>query len=153
MSNTLPDISLAVPSPVMLEMGVLAGTAYFPTKTGKDNFYGVTASLKTWPAAWIVVDKMGWFEWWQHYCEGRRLPEEDDRQIRRWASFGRRHLNGFLQSCIKEGKTLDDREFWIRSKQAMLHWGIDVRNPQIYHTLLTDKIPKKLPAWWNNFLK
>jgi hypothetical protein len=150
MSNQILDIAL--PATKMLEMGVFAGTAYFPDKTASDNFYGVTASLKTWPASWIGVDKMGWFEWWQNYCNGRRLPEEDARQIVRWQNFGRRHLNGFFQACLRENKTLDDRAFWVKSKQAMLHWGIDVRNPATYHAFIPDKNKDALPVWWHQFL-
>lgn len=150
--HQLPSIGLAVPATKLVAMGVLAGTKYFPKNTAKDNYYGIIASMKTWPAAWIVVDKLGWFEWWQEYCNGRRLEQEDQRQIARWQNFGRRHLNGFFQACLRENKTLEDREFWIRSKQAMLHWGIDVNNPAVYHAFLRDKIPAKLPAWWKKFL-
>lgn len=144
--------AIAISADEMLKMGVFAGTLYFPKKTASDNFYGVIASLKSWPAAWIGVDKMGWFDWWKQYCKGRRLPEEDARQIARWQNFGRRHLNGFFQACLRENKTLDDVEFWAKSKQAMLHWGIDVRNPVVYREFIPDKIGNKLPKWWQNFL-
>ena len=149
MSNSIIDVAISAEE--MLSLGVFAGTLYFPNKTANDNFYGVTASLKTWPAAWIGTDKMGWFDWWQQYCKGRRLPEEDAKQIARWQNFGRRHLNGFFQACLRENKTLANKEFWARSKQALLHWGIDVRKPNVYHAFLPDKLVN-LPSWWENFI-
>ncbi len=89
------------------------------------NLFGVDASqpLKVWQEkGWIYKDDpRGWFEWYCRYYMGRRLPDEDTRQIKRWRMM-RRHIMQIRNHC-RPG----DIFCRPRQRQALLHWAYDSR--------------------------
>lgn len=127
----------------MLELGVF-GEKYitdckgeFPESWYKDaklspqikdpdlNFFKVDASLslKHWEEkGWInPMDPRGWFQWYCRYYYGRRMPEEDRRQIKRWKAM-KRHVGAVKKNC-----TPMDLNCRIKQRQALLHWAYDSR--------------------------
>ncbi len=127
----------------MLKMGVFGGKYMtdcgneFPadwfTKAKLDsekhnadlNFFKVNASqpLSVWKnKGWIYKDDpRGWFQWYCRYYMGRRILEEDDRQIRRWKAMVR-HVTQIKNNC--RAGDLFCRQ---RQRQALLHWAYDSR--------------------------
>jgi hypothetical protein len=89
------------------------------------NFFGVDASqpLSEWTRkGWIHPDDpRGWFQWYCRYYMGRRMPDEDRRQIKRWKTI-RRHVRQVQKHC-EPGDLLCRR----RQRQALLHWAYDSR--------------------------
>lgn len=81
------------------------------------NYFGVLAGqpLSTWKEkGWISEhDSHGWLEWYFNYYYGRRIPEEDSRQIRRWYLTVSRHTGQ-----IKSVKDLTPKR-----GQALLQWS------------------------------
>ena len=72
------------------------------------------ASLGAWKPEWVSEhDPKGWAQWYKRYSAGRRIPEEDERQMKRWASFKARHGSSFT-------KNPTPRRGW-----ALRNWGID----------------------------
>jgi hypothetical protein len=141
--NFGPEFSPDLTPKQMLELGVFCGKYLtdcrdeFPADwfgraklagAGRDcslNYFGVAASqpLSVWrDKGWIHTDDpRGWFQWYCRYYRGRRLPDEDERQIGRWRAM-RRHVRQIELNC--EQCDLSCRR---RQRQALLHWAYDSR--------------------------
>lgn len=89
------------------------------------NLFKVDASqpLLVWKKkGWIYEDDpRGWFQWYCRYHMGRRIPEEDERQIRRWKAIGR-HIAQVKKNC-----RVGDLSCRPKQRQAILHWAYDSR--------------------------
>lgn len=142
--NFDPDFKPELTPAAMLKLGIFGGDYFqevpheFPaawfkgvklTTTGHAdhelNFFKVNASqpLSVWQAkGWIYPDDpKGWFLWYCRYWRGRRLPEEDARQIKRWQAI-RRHISQVKQHCQP-----GDWSCRPKQRQALLHWAYDAR--------------------------
>ena len=89
------------------------------------NYFGVKASqsLSVWrEKGWIHADDpRGWFQWYCRYYLGRRLADEDMRQIKRWKAI-RRHIAQIKRNCMPA-----DVHCRPVQRQALLHWAYDSR--------------------------
>ena len=89
------------------------------------NYFGVNASqpLSIWrQKGWIHPDDpRGWFQWYCRYYRGRRMYEEDRRQVSRWNGFAR-HIAQIKRNCES-----GDFSCRPRQRQALLHWAYDSR--------------------------
>ncbi len=92
------------------------------------------ASLGEWKPEWVTEhDPKGWLEWYQNYNSGRRIPDEDARQIKRWASFKARHGGPFMRDPTP-------RRGW-----ALRHWAIDPT--KLVSPAKSDKVKTMLEAY------
>lgn len=142
--NFDPEFNPELSPKEMLEMGVFGGkymtdckeefpkSWFVKAKLCKEkhdptiNYFGVNASqpLKEWlRKGWIYPeDPRGWFQWYCRYYSGRRIAEEDDRQIKRWRAM-KRHVAQIKKNCLK-----GDIECRKVQRQALLHWAYDSTN-------------------------
>ncbi len=127
----------------MLEIGVFGGKYMtdckqeFPDSCFKNaklspkfhdrslNFFQINASkpLSYWKKkGWIhPQDPRGWFQWYCRYYMGRRTPDEDKRQIKRWKAM-KRHISQLTKNCEKGNWDCRPKQ-----RQALLHWAYDSR--------------------------
>ncbi len=140
--NFHPEFRPELTPKEMLELGVFCGK--YMTDTRKEfpapwfkraklapnsrdcslNYFGVDASqpLSVWhKKGWIYPDDPRGFQWYCRYYVGRRTPEEDARQIRRWNAM-RRHVAQLKRHCERGDQTCRKRQ-----RQALLHWAYDSR--------------------------
>ena len=66
-------------------------------------------------------DPRGWFQWYCRYYMGRRVEEEDQRQIKRWRMI-KRHVGAIKKNCCPF-----DLNCRRKQRQALLHWAYDSR--------------------------
>lgn len=89
------------------------------------NCFNVDASqsLAVWRAkGWIFPDDpRGWFQWYCRYYMGRRIPGEDERQVKRWRAI-QRHIAQLARHCRR-----GDIFCRPRQRQALLQWAYDSR--------------------------
>ena len=138
-----PDFAPQLSPAEMLELGVFGGKYLtdcrdeFPDEWFENarlcherhdpdlNFFRVNASLplSVWrERGWLRDDDpRGWFQWYCRYWMGRRLPAEDERQIRRWKAMVR-HVAQVRKHC-------SPGDIWCRAKQrqALMNWAYDSR--------------------------
>ena len=137
--NFAPDFRPELSPAQILEYGVFEGkymtdcknefpAAWFekaklsPTKPQSEiNCFKVKSrlSLQEWRnKGWIIEpDPRGWFQWYCRYYNGRRIPDVDSFQIKRWKAFSR-HVAQIEYNCL-----YGDVECRPRQRQALLQWG------------------------------
>ena len=89
------------------------------------NYFKILSrqSLQEWHRkGWIHFvkgdqDNRGWFEWYCRYWIGRRIPEVDIVQVKRWKAFSR-HYGQYVKNTKGKGKDKHPKR-----RQALLQWS------------------------------
>lgn len=138
--NFAPDFAPDLSPKQMLDLGVFGGHYFenehdeFPPEWFESacmsdvhdpsvNYFAVDASQsrQEWQRkGWIYEeDPRGWFQWYCRYYYGRRISDEDKRQIKRWKNMTR-HASQVQKFCLP-----GDLSCRRRQRQALLHWAYD----------------------------
>lgn len=142
--NFAPEFKPELSPQQMLEMGVFEGHYMtdcrdeFPSDWFKNaklspeyadvdmNFFKIKSRqpLSVWrQKGWIIApDPRGWFQWYCRYYLGRRIPDLDEKQIKRWNSF-KRHRAQVIKNCMT-----GDLACRPKQRQALLQWAY---NPMV----------------------
>ena len=137
--NFAPDFKPELTPAEMLQYGVFEGhylndcQAEFPAEWFisaqlspyvpdiQKNYFHIKSrlSLSEWQKrGWIIgPDPRGWFQWYCRYYMGRRLPDIDAIQIKRWRAF-KRHRAQIEKNCLSL-----DLSCRARQRQALLQWA------------------------------
>lgn len=139
-SQFAPEFAPAYSPAEMLRMGVFEGKyindcvdefpqEWFDSAKLSDfadptlNYFGVKSRqpLSVWQQkGWIYgPDPRGWFQWYCRYFMGRRLPQTDAIQFKRWRAFAR-HAGQIRANC-------DSGDVFCRprQRQGLLQWAHD----------------------------
>ena len=121
--------------PVEWYIGAIKNKTLSPERPNIDcNFFKIKSrqSLKVWREnGWIPIakgdpDNRGWFQWYCRYYIGRRIPEIDEIQIKRWRAFNR-HMGQVKKNY--DPNTNDPLSFRPKQRQALLQWGYNAFYP------------------------
>ena len=99
------------------------------------NKYGVKVgtTLEFWEEReWITDnDPYGWVEWYCNFYNGRRIPVEDERQIKRWegiASENGRFRKWLVTLILKKNAKWNDFNISPKIRQTLQHWAYKLTN-------------------------
>ena len=102
------------------------------------NKYGVKggSSLKDWErSGWISSkDPYGWVEWYCNFYNGRRIRDEDERQIDRWiktAGPNSRFKLRLINMIKRSRKDYNDESISPVIRQTLQHWGVKIKKSDL----------------------